>query len=109
MQQPKRERTWPADGTRPAQWFVAALGDQAGPFAVSLQGGPQTTLAAAEAEIAEAADLLFSGEGGIVHYRNRYPEDPYLHRWTGLVLAKRGDHQRAEQEFEAAAKLGVVV
>jgi hypothetical protein len=107
MQQPKRARTWPADGTRPSQWFVAALGDQAGPFAVSLQGGPQAALVAAEAEIAAASDLLFSGEGGIAHYRNRYPEDPYLRRWTGLVLAQRGDRLQAEREFEAAANLGI--
>jgi glycosyltransferase involved in cell wall biosynthesis len=91
MQQPKRERRWPDDGATPGAWFAAALGDQGGAFLRSLRG-PNP---AAEAEIAAASDLLFSGEGGIVHYRNTYPADPHLHHWTGLVLQRRGQPAEA--------------
>jgi hypothetical protein len=100
MQQPKRERRWPDDGANPAAWFAAGLGDQGSAFLRSLRGHDP----AAEAEIAAASDLLFSGEGGIVHYRNTYPADPHLHHWTGLVLQHRGQHEEAAAEFAVAAR-----
>ncbi|MBU0491489.1 MAG: glycosyltransferase family 4 protein [Chloroflexi bacterium] len=103
MQQPKRTLRWPDDGKTPAEWFVAALGDQGAPFARSLQGNDP----GAEAEIAQASDLLFSGEGGIVHYRNTYPDDPYLRFWTGLTLCQRGQIERAQSECAAATALGL--
>jgi hypothetical protein len=40
MARPKRLRAWPDDATDPAAWFIAALGDHAGPFAVSYGGAP---------------------------------------------------------------------
>lgn len=107
MTRPKRLRAWPADGDSPAAWFIAALGDQAGPFALSYAGGPGLARDAAEAEIAAASDLLLQSEGGIIHYRNRWPADPHLRLWTGLALAQRGETERAEVEFQAAAALGV--
>lgn len=106
MAQPKRLRAWPDHGATPAEWFVAALGDHAGPFAVSLRENPGPRRDAAEAEIAAVSDFLLHYEGGLIHYRNRWPEDPYLRLWTGLALAHRGDSERAEQEFRAAAALG---
>lgn len=107
MTRPKRLRTWPADGDTPAAWFIAALGDHAGPFAVSYAGGPGPARAAAEAEIAAASDLLLHSEGGIIHYRNHWPADPYLRYWTGLALARRGDPARAADELRAAAACGL--
>ena len=88
MESPKRERQWPADGHTPAEWFAASLGDQGGAFARSLRGPD----GAAEAEIAAASDLLFSGEGGIAHYHNTYPDDPHLRFWASLVRQQRRQH-----------------
>lgn len=107
MAQPKRLRAWPDDGVTPAAWFIAALGDHAGPFALSYGGASGPARDAAEAEIAAASDLLFRYEGGIIHYRNRWPEDPYLRYWAGLALAHRGDTARAAGEFRAAAASGL--
>lgn len=107
MTRPKRLRTWPADGDTPAAWFIAALGDHAGPFAISYADGPGPARDAAEAEIAAASDLLLHSEGGIIHYRNHWPADAHLRLWTGLALAHRGETERAAQELQAAAALGV--
>jgi glycosyltransferase involved in cell wall biosynthesis len=107
MAQPRRERAWPEDGANPAEWFIAALGDHAGPFAISYAGAPGPVRDAAEAEIAASTDLMLHYEGGIIHYRNHWPEDPHLRLWTGRALAHRGDAARADQEFHAAAASGV--
>jgi glycosyltransferase involved in cell wall biosynthesis len=107
MAHPKQARVWPDDGANPAEWFIAALGDHTGPFSISYTGKPGPQLDAADASIAAASDLLLHGEGGIIHYRNRWPGDPHLRLWTGLALAHRGEHERAGQEFQAAAALGI--
>jgi len=107
MTRPKRLRTWPNDSDTPAAWFIAALGDHAGPFAVSYAGGSGPARDAAEAEIAAASDPLLHSEGGIVHYRNHWPADPYLRYWTGLALAQRGESDRAADEFRAAGAYGL--
>jgi glycosyltransferase involved in cell wall biosynthesis len=90
--------------------FVHSLGDQAGPFAVSLVGPPAYSLeqvAAAEREIAAASPLLARGEGGIVHHRNVFPHDPHLRLWAGLVSGVAGARAVAAAEFDAAAALGL--
>lgn len=107
MAQPKRERLWPGGAATPAEWFVEALGDHAGPFNVSLTGEAGLIRDAAEAEIAAMSDVLWEGEGGVIHYRNRWPNDPHLRLWSSLALARRGDGGRARREAGAAAALGV--
>lgn len=107
MAQPKRERLWPGSATTPAEWFVEALGDHGQPFLVSLTGEAGAIRDTAEGEIAGMSDLLFEGEGGVIHYRNRWPDDPHLRLWSGLALARRGDWERANRELEAAAAYGV--
>lgn len=92
LQRPKRERAWPHDGDTPADWFVAALGEHSDPFARSVQGAD----ANAEAEIAASSALLSRGEGGIIHYRNAYPDDPHLRRWAHLVTAAEAEGQKVQ-------------
>ncbi|WP_129670943.1 glycosyltransferase family 4 protein [Candidatus Chloroploca sp. Khr17] len=111
MAHPKRTPLW-AENTseytfNPAAQFLVALGEHAAPFAVSRSGPPGDQRDTAEAAIAACSDLLASGEGGIFHYRNTYPDDPYLRLWAGLVLAHRGQAARAATEFQAAAAGGV--
>lgn len=108
LAQPKRTRSWPADGTTPAEWFVAALGDHAGPFAAGLAAPTGAFRSDAEAEIAAISDFMLNYEGGLIHYRNRWPEDPHLRLWTGLALAQRGETDRAMLELQAAAASGLV-
>ena len=106
QQQPKRQRTWPTNEKRPAAWFVQALGTQAGSFAVSLNEKAWPELLAADEAIAKASVNLRGGEGGIIHYRNHYPHEPYLRLWTGLVLEAQGHEQKALAEYTAAVELG---
>jgi len=111
MASPRRLREpLPGAGQGAAAGFVRTLGEQAGPFAVSLAGSPlhsPAAVAAADREIAAASPLLARGEGGIVHYRNANPEDPYLRYWSALVSAAAGSMSLAENEFSAASALGL--
>ena len=111
MAEPRRSRPpLPGADHSAAVNFVRSLGNQAGPFAVSLAGQAKHSLeqiAAAEQEIAVASPLLARGEGGIVHHRNVFPHDPHLRLWAGLVSAAAGDRALAAAEFAAAVALGL--
>jgi hypothetical protein len=106
---PRRERPPLAGGGgSAAAGFVAALGGQAGPFAVSLDpAAGAADRAAADAAIAAASPLLARGEGGVVHHRNAAPDDPHLRLWSGLVAEAAGRIELAAAEFAAAAALGL--
>ncbi len=76
-----------------ASGFVAALGDRAGPFAVSLAWPAHhnsAAVAAAHRAIAASHALLARGEGGVIHHRNEAPNDPHLRLWSGLIAASAG-------------------
>lgn len=111
MSTPRRTRA-PLSGIgEPAAiGFVRALGDQAGPFAISLSGCPahsSDAVAAADRRIATASPLLARGEGGILHHRNAHPDDPHLRFWSALVSAAGGNAALAEDEMRAAVDLGL--
>jgi glycosyltransferase involved in cell wall biosynthesis len=91
----------------PSETFAAALGEGGKPFWTSLQQLDGVT-AATEA-IANSSNVLTMGEGGIFHYRNVYPNDPYLRLWSGLVLKAQQQQERAQAEFEAAIALGCIL
>ena len=111
MAEPRRGRPpLPGGNDSAAASFVRGLGDQAGPFSVSLAGGGSGSserIAAAERQIAAASPLLARGEGGVVHHRNAFPDDPHLRLWTGLVSAAAGEKALAIAEFAAADALGL--
>jgi glycosyltransferase involved in cell wall biosynthesis len=102
---PRRARRWPGPGAAatPAERFVDALGTAAPQFAISLRGPDE----AAEGAIAASSPLLAFGEGGVLHYRNAYPDDPLLRFWSGLVLRRQGRDEQAGREFAAAVDLGL--
>ncbi len=113
---PRRTRDpLPGANQSAARQFVRSLGDLAVPFATSLGrersgepgAAPVDTVAEAEAAIARSSAVLARGEGGIIHYRNTYPEDPHLRLWSGLVAQHAGNTEMAAAEFAAAAELGV--
>lgn len=66
---------------------------------------PSLALTPAEQALADSPDTFAYGEGGIVHYRNRYPADPLLRYWSALVAEGRGQHETAAAELAAAAEL----
>lgn len=103
------KRPWPGVGPvrAGAHAFVRALGGTAPEFARSLSGGEPAILLAAERRIARASALLASADaGGVLHYRRRYPDDPHLRLWAGLVLAGHGRPALAVAELTAAIALG---
>lgn len=102
---PRRERAALHAGGRGAELFVASLGALAGPFATASSSYPDVR-ATAEGDIAQSAPGLVGGEGGIMHYRNTWPDDPFLRRWSGLVARAAGRVEVADAEFRAAAFLG---
>lgn len=108
---PRRTRAnLPGAGENAAEGFVRSLGDQAGPFAISLAGAAVHGINAVEAadeKIAAASPLLARGEGGIVHHRNAAPGDPHLRLWSALVSAAAGAAGLAHGEMAAARSLGL--
>jgi glycosyltransferase involved in cell wall biosynthesis len=93
-----------------AQQFVRSLGSLGVDFEASFRGIPTssaTTLAAAERSIRQSSPVMTQGEGGIVHYRNTYPQDPHLHLWCGLISLHAQNHPAAQREFDDAIRCGL--
>src|SRR5262249_19202171 len=100
----KRERRWPWPATATPAWrFVAALGGTAPQFERSLAGLDRP----AETQIVAAPQLLVSGEGGVLHYRNAYPDARPLRFWAGLVLLGQRRFEAAARELLTAVDLGL--
>jgi glycosyltransferase involved in cell wall biosynthesis len=110
MARPRRiHAPMPGAGDRPAAAFVRSLGGQAGPFVTSVAGpvAGAEALAAADRQIAASSTLLARGEGGVIHHRNAYPDDPHLRLWSGLIAAGSGDDEMARSEYRATEALGL--
>ncbi|MBK6741673.1 MAG: glycosyltransferase family 4 protein [Hydrogenophilales bacterium] len=109
LRQAKRTRTrLQASCASRAGGFVQSLGEYAGAFATSLRGtGAPADLDRAHRVIAHANPLLSQGEGGVLHYRNAYPEDPHLRFWAALLLQQARRCDQAEAEFGAALARGL--
>ncbi len=88
-------------------FFADALGMAGKRFRASRDGSDPADRLAADVEIAQSSPLLASATaGGILHYRNAYPDDPHLRLWSGLALWGQGQNARALLEFRKAADLG---
>ncbi len=127
MQQPKHKREWgitpgvsaleqtvsvfdlirQSDEPSGAELFIQSLGDTAPQFTISLTSPHIHELFEVEQKIALSSPLLSSKYvGGILNYRNYYPNDAYLRLWAGLVLHQQGQYADAIIEFTAAINLG---
>jgi glycosyltransferase involved in cell wall biosynthesis len=107
LRRPKRpRRPVAAESLSGGAAFVAGLGGTAPQFATSLEAPGSNPARAAERAIAQSPDALFRLDGGILDYRRRYPDDPMLRLWAGLVLAERGHDALAVGELKAALELG---
>ena len=108
---PKRSHA-PLDGAglTGAGKFVASLGELAGPFAVSLEGATthsRDAVREADSAIASSSDVIARGEGGVIHYRNTYPDDPHLRLWSGLIARHRGGADAGHEDLRAAIDGGI--
>ena len=111
----KRARSWPrppasvgANLAPAAARFVQSLGGAAPEFTISLGEPDDERVLQAEEEIIRAPAVLASADGGgVLHWRRRHPEDPWLHLWAGLVLHGQGRLALAAGEFKAALRLGL--
>lgn len=106
---PKRGRSLGDSAPRfGAELFLASLGASAGRavFDASRAGGP-VEAAAADDEIARSATVLGTTDGGVLDYRRRFPDDPWLRYWSGLVLEALARPALAAGELAASARLGI--
>jgi glycosyltransferase involved in cell wall biosynthesis len=93
-----------------AHRFVQSLGTHGQAFQTSLIGDAarsRVQIAAAEHSIRHSSCVMSQSEGGIIHYRNTYPEDPHLNYWCGLISLQAGNRDGALREFETAIQLGL--
>jgi glycosyltransferase involved in cell wall biosynthesis len=125
VSEPKRQRRWPISehGTKPgpgnsmdglaasatgAVLFIQTLGGTAPQFATSLTSRDRDVLLDAEKIIGRSSPVLMGiGAGGFFHYRNHYPQDPFLRLWTGLALQSQARDALAVAEFMAALRFGL--
>jgi hypothetical protein len=106
MRRPKRSRRLDMNG-RGAALFVDALAGAAPEFSVSLRSTDDDALIEADGKIACAPGPVTSAaSGGVLHYRRRFPDDPMLRLWSGLVLAHSGHPALAVAEFAGAIDQG---
>lgn len=108
--QPKRPRKWEGIATKEkaaSEIFAESLGEPGRAFSVSLSGSDDSELMEAEKLIADSSELLAGGEGGINQFRNHDPDDAHLRLWAGLILQRKGHHEKAVKEFDAVSKLGL--
>lgn len=108
LELPKSPRAWPleAGGATAAEVFVAALGEEAGEFARSLDQDHLKRALAADKRIAQKPGLFRSEtRGSVFHYRSFFPDDPYLNLWAGLMLQADGEAEKARERLAAAQSL----
>jgi len=79
----------PGHGESAAAGFVRSLGSRGEAFSTSA-GITSGNIGEAHRTIASSPLGLARGEGGIVHYRNTFPQDPHLRLWSGLLAAEAG-------------------
>lgn len=105
LRRPKRVRPpYPLAPTG-ARRFARSLGGGAPVFLRALAPSDDD-VAAAERQIAASSEVLWTG-GGIAEYRDRYPDDPHLRLWSGLLLHRNGRPALAAGELAAAVRLGL--
>lgn len=104
---PKRTRIWSGIGSRGASEFAETVAGASPEFSLSIEATDPSDWRAADLRIAEASPLLSAGEGGVFHFRNQYPGDPFLRLWAGLILLRQGRRPLAVRELESAVACGI--
>jgi hypothetical protein len=106
----KRPRHWSgAHATTPtaAEVFLASLGEHGDDYAGSMSAEPDATVFAADDRIAHGSELFRSKtRGSVFHYREFFPDDPWLSLWCGLIQFTEGNRADSLNNF-AAARVGI--
>ncbi|MGL6284596.1 MAG: glycosyltransferase, partial [Microcoleaceae cyanobacterium] len=90
-----------------SELFIESLGDKGRSFNISLTNQNLTEILEADANIAKSSPVLcHQYGGGIIHYKNSYPQDSYLRFWSGLVFYEQGKYEQSWQELVTAINLG---
>ena len=98
----KRNQQVIAEG---AALFIESLGGQHSEFEASYLAQSNDDQRSADEKIAKMHTLLFSG--GVLPYRNRFQDDPFLRYWSGVGYYARGEYMGALAEFVDAFNLGL--
>ncbi len=107
LKRPKKSREGfvsPSETGAGARVFLETLGDAGACYAKSRDPATLEEACEADNEIASASRLAFLS--GIGAYRQRFPTDPYLRFWAGLVMKHMGSMAEAAVEFMEAIKNG---
>ncbi len=107
LMRPKKTReafASPSGADAGVRVFLETLGDAGGAYVRSRNPASLEDACLADNEIATASRLAFLS--GIGAYRGRFPRDPYLRYWAGLVMAYMGNSTEAAVEFMEAIKNG---
>ncbi|MEZ4752936.1 MAG: glycosyltransferase [Bdellovibrionota bacterium] len=124
LKQPKRERAWGVDPEKSmldqkitiedlggvpqdlgAQRFIESLVETRGDFQTSYNGAEIKTLLSVEHKIANCSQLMI--KGGILPYRNAYPQDKFLLLWHGLAQFGAKQYEVAISEMAGSLQLGI--
>jgi glycosyltransferase involved in cell wall biosynthesis len=107
LRKPKRNRIWSGPmrgGTDGSGIFLDTISGFDGAFLSSRDSYDLSEALRADAAIASSSRLAFLS--GIMAYRGRFPNDPFLRYWAGLVFESLGSHAEAAMEFVEAIKAG---
>jgi glycosyltransferase involved in cell wall biosynthesis len=107
LERPKRLREWPSSGmpATGAGIFLDTLGDAGEAFRISREAPDLRLALAADDRVAASTRVGFIS--GILAYRAKYPSDPWLRYWSGLVFDRMGSHAEAAMEYVEAIKSGL--
>lgn len=116
MNGPKKNKQWKLSSSaqqarmnRGAVMFAESLGEAGQPFWSSLNTQNINNIFKAEREIADFSNnsiMLSKGYGSVRHYRDFFPDDPYLQLWLGLMLYNQKDFEQAIIALTNAVQCG---
>ena len=104
MERPKRIREPFSGAGSGSGVFLDTLGEAGEAFRLSREAADLAEALAADDRVAASTRVGFVS--GILAYRGRYPSDPWLRYWAGLVFDRSGSPVEAANEFMEAVNAG---
>lgn len=96
------------EGSLGSDLFISSLGTAGEDFVISKYGRDASALLEADRRISSLPPpMRSSATGGIRHYRNSFPADPYLRLWSALLCWQEKTPVRALAELDQALSLGL--
>lgn len=98
----------PALPIGPAERFLASLEPSTAELLSTVAAAPDQNVLAELDRQRPFHFLMTHGEGGVIHYRNHYPDVPEFRLWTALAL-RTSKPDTARRELRAAEAAGLAV